>query len=110
LDIMQPTHPPSQQDIALIEQIIGAHTRDVVSAGGGHPTDEPIFVFGLPRSGTTLLEQMLASHARVSPGGELPAFLFVLTQALEAGATGMPADVVGAALRLDAAELGRGVS
>ena len=32
----------------------------------------PIFILGLPRSGSTLLEQMLARHPRISAGGELP--------------------------------------
>lgn len=32
---------------------------------------QPIFVCGFPRSGTTLLEQILSSHAQVLPGGEL---------------------------------------
>jgi Flp pilus assembly protein TadD len=35
---------------------------------------QPIFIMGLPRSGTTLVEQVLASHSRVTHGGEL-AFL-----------------------------------
>jgi tetratricopeptide (TPR) repeat protein len=34
-------------------------------------TRRPIFVTGLPRSGTTLVEQILASHSEVSDGGEL---------------------------------------
>ncbi len=33
--------------------------------------DLPIFVTGLPRSGTTLVEQILVSHSRVSGGGEM---------------------------------------
>lgn len=32
----------------------------------------PIFILGLPRSGSTLLEQMLARHPKISAGGELP--------------------------------------
>jgi len=40
-------------------------------AGAGFPTRRPVFVFGLPRSGTTLVEQILASHRRVHGGGEL---------------------------------------
>ena len=34
-------------------------------------TRRPVFVFGLPRSGTTLVEQVLASHSRVHGAGEL---------------------------------------
>ncbi|WP_305968672.1 MULTISPECIES: tetratricopeptide repeat-containing sulfotransferase family protein [unclassified Mameliella] len=36
---------------------------------------EPIFVCGMPRSGTTLMEQMLSRHPEVQAGGELPAAL-----------------------------------
>ena len=39
--------------------------------GAGHDTDRPVFVFGMPRSGTTLVEQVLASHTRVHGAGEL---------------------------------------
>jgi tetratricopeptide (TPR) repeat protein len=40
-------------------------------SGAGDQTRLPIFVFGLPRSGTTLVEQVLASHSRVHGAGEL---------------------------------------
>jgi tetratricopeptide (TPR) repeat protein len=47
--------------------------RDFVArvAGGGLPTRRPVFVFGLARSGTTLIEQVLASHPQVHGAGEL---------------------------------------
>ncbi len=35
-------------------------------------TPQPIFVLGFPRSGTTLVEQTLSSHPRISAGDELP--------------------------------------
>jgi tetratricopeptide (TPR) repeat protein len=40
--------------------------------GGGDPSSKPLFVIGMPRSGTTLVEQILASHPLVHGAGELP--------------------------------------
>ena len=40
-------------------------------AGQGVPDRDPIFIVGLPRSGSTLLEQILASHSRVDGTQEL---------------------------------------
>jgi tetratricopeptide (TPR) repeat protein len=40
--------------------------------GSGHPSNAPIFIVGLPRSGSTLVEQILASHSRVEGTMELP--------------------------------------
>ena len=42
------------------------------SAGVRRDVPQPIFILGFPRSGTTLTEQVLASHSRVRAGGELP--------------------------------------
>lgn len=41
-------------------------------AGQGAPDPDPIFIVGLPRSGSTLLEQILASHSEVDGTMELP--------------------------------------
>ena len=41
-------------------------------AGWGLPDPDPIFIVGLPRSGSTLLEQILASHSQVEGTQELP--------------------------------------
>jgi tetratricopeptide (TPR) repeat protein len=40
-------------------------------AGSGAPAADPIFIVGLPRSGSTLLEQILASHSRIEGTHEL---------------------------------------
>ncbi|MFQ1702542.1 tetratricopeptide repeat-containing sulfotransferase family protein [Loktanella agnita] len=37
----------------------------------GSPSERPIFVVGMPRSGTTLTEQILASHPQIAGAGEL---------------------------------------
>jgi tetratricopeptide (TPR) repeat protein len=44
------------------------------ASGLGDPSDVPIFVVGMPRSGSTLVEQILASHSQVVGGGEIKAF------------------------------------
>ncbi|HSC18199.1 MAG TPA: sulfotransferase [Rhizomicrobium sp.] len=41
-------------------------------AGRGCPSKAPIFIVGMPRSGSTLLEQILSSHSAVEGLGELP--------------------------------------
>lgn len=41
-------------------------------SGGGDPSNAPIFIVGLPRSGSTLVEQILASHSLVEGTMELP--------------------------------------
>ncbi len=39
--------------------------------GEGDPSDAPVFVVGMPRGGSSLIEQILASHPRVHGAGEL---------------------------------------
>lgn len=53
---------------------IGRFTPEFIArhAGEGDPSGRPIFVLGLPRSGTTLVEQILSSHPQVEGAGELP--------------------------------------
>lgn len=41
-------------------------------AGQGDPAADPIFIVGLPRAGSTLIEQILASHSQVEGTAELP--------------------------------------
>jgi tetratricopeptide (TPR) repeat protein len=44
-------------------------------SGAGDPSHAPIFIVGLPRSGSTLIEQILASHSQVDGTMELPNIL-----------------------------------
>jgi tetratricopeptide (TPR) repeat protein len=48
------------------------------------PADPVLFVTGLPRSGTTLVETILAAHPQVSAGGEMPYLSRALAPAMEA--------------------------
>jgi tetratricopeptide (TPR) repeat protein len=56
----------------------------------GSPSDMPIFVVGMMRSGTTLIEQILASHPAVYAGGELEFFRGVSAQLPERLGGGRP--------------------
>lgn len=56
-----------------VQATMALYTRSFAQnvCGSGPPSRRPIFVVGMPRSGTTLLEQMLASHPQVYGAGEL---------------------------------------
>jgi tetratricopeptide (TPR) repeat protein len=56
------------------QQQIEVCTRELFASrqGWGNPSPDPIFIIGLPRSGSTLLEQILASHSQVEGTQELP--------------------------------------
>ena len=56
------------------DQIIDTITPEFLEANREHgcPAPDPIFIVGLPRSGSTLIEQILASHSHVDGTLELP--------------------------------------
>jgi len=66
-------YDPVQTEV-INDRIIAVFNRDFLAqhAGSGHPDPAPIFVVGLPRSGSTLIEQILASHPMVDATFELP--------------------------------------
>ena len=57
----------------FVDGIIDAFTPDLFDrlAGAGLETTRPVFIVGMPRSGTTLIEQILASHPEVHGAGEI---------------------------------------
>ncbi|HEX4239980.1 MAG TPA: sulfotransferase [Steroidobacteraceae bacterium] len=56
------------------------HTFFAARRGGGNPSAAPIFIVGLPRSGSTLVEQILASHPQVEGTMELPNIITITHQ------------------------------
>ncbi len=57
----------------IFREIAAAFTPALMEAkrGAGHPSEVPVFIVGMPRSGTSLVEQILASHPSVFGAGEL---------------------------------------
>jgi tetratricopeptide (TPR) repeat protein len=55
---------------ALIDALGPTRFTDAASAGSSD--NSPIFIIGMPRSGTTLLERILSQHSQIDAGGELP--------------------------------------
>ena len=76
--------------------------------GSGDPSSAPIFIVGLPRSGSTLIEQILASHSQVEGTMELPNILNMVGQFDDVAASrdGYP-ETVGRASAAQLAALGR---
>jgi tetratricopeptide (TPR) repeat protein len=72
----QHLHYQEAQTIGRLRRIREVFTPALMRRrqGAGDPTRRPIFIVGMPRSGSTLVEQILASHPSVFAAGEMPAF------------------------------------
>src|ERR1700694_657358 len=75
-------------EIAEIDRIIQTHTRSWIDAApSGYSDAAPVFVAGLPRTGTTLVERIIASHSAMSSVGETGAFAAEMSRAMKASPT-----------------------
>ena len=70
-------------DVRRLAAIGEAFTPELMRrlAGAGDPSDLPVFVVGMPRSGTTLVEQVLATHPQIFGAGELAVLKGVVERA-----------------------------
>lgn len=67
--------PHSQEDIERrVDDNIAFFNKEFLAsrAGSGATDPDPIFIVGMPRAGSTLVEQILSSHAQVEGTAELP--------------------------------------
>jgi tetratricopeptide (TPR) repeat protein len=65
-----------EKSLARIDRVRTVFTPELMraKAGLGDPSSVPVFILGMPRSGSTLVEQILASHPDVFAAGELDDF------------------------------------
>ncbi|WP_169742311.1 tetratricopeptide repeat-containing sulfotransferase family protein [Arenimonas metalli] len=93
----------------VIEGLRGIYTRDAMARPTpGHDEEGAIFIVGMPRTGTTLAERMLASHREVGSAGELMDFGQLLAGAAQQAQQAHPhLSLAEASLSIDFAALGR---
>lgn len=85
-----------------------AMVNDGVSAQDGHADAAPIFIVGMPRTGTTLVDRILSGHSAVTSAGELADFGLSLKQLVGTPSNYvLDADTLEAARRVNPGELGR---
>ena len=81
----------------------------LTGSGAGCQSREPIFIVGMPRTGTTLVERILSSHPSVFSAGELTNFGLVLKRAAGTSSNRvLDAETLDACARCDLAAVGSG--
>jgi tetratricopeptide (TPR) repeat protein len=99
-----------QRDLDSIASVREVYNKDVFDGHiHGHVNAEPIFVIGMPRTGTTLVERILGNHSVVTSAGELRTFSTELVkhcQKLGGEKPNAPADLVSLSLGVNFEELG----
>ncbi len=80
----------------LVDRLLAAFHRDRMAAlpRAAHGDERPVFIVGMPRSGTSLVEQILASHPEVHGAGEL-VDLGLLALSTARGAVEYPESIAG---------------
>ena len=101
-------------DLAIIDNVIAICNKDWLEAGRitdpqTYPDKTPIFIVGLPRTGTTLTERIISSHSRVGSLGETQFMQMAIRR--ESGIKSIKnisADMIGAAAARDIELIGKG--
>jgi tetratricopeptide (TPR) repeat protein len=97
------------EDLNTFMTLQEVFTADALcKAGKGFESDEPIFILGLPRTGSTLVERIISSHSAVYAAGELRYFAeAMMEQIRKLGRVADRADLVRKSLDVDMHEVGR---
>ncbi len=99
-------HDPAA-DLSAMTAIKATYTASYVAKNDGYHSAEPIFIVGLPRTGTTLVERILGSHSDVFAAGELNNFAESLSAQVAPLQPSDRQDFIRKAAEVDSAVLGR---
>jgi tetratricopeptide (TPR) repeat protein len=105
-----------ETDVATVGWIIDAYPADTrrsehTARGEDAASDAPVFIVGLPRSGSTLVDRILGSHSKVHSAGELDHFALAIVDAARRASGGAQLsrrELIARSADLDFAALGRG--
>jgi len=105
----QTLHYDIEPELLTMQLLEECHNPAALAAGGGGiDSAEPIFIVGLPRTGSTLVERILSSHSAIYAAGELLHFSAAMTEEMrKAGPLENCADPVQRSIEADAAAIGR---
>jgi tetratricopeptide (TPR) repeat protein len=97
-------------DVATVDWIIDAFAAAPAQTAANACADAPIFIVGLPRSGSTLVDRILGSHSQLHSAGELKCLALAIVDAVRRQSPGAPLSrrqLVAGSASLDFAALGR---
>lgn len=85
----------TEEATQFFSDIVRTFDRETIARlrGAGNSSQLPIFVLGMPRSGTTLCEQIIASHPDVYGAGELPDLLAIATREVAGSGARFPDNI-----------------
>ena len=98
-------------DVRAMQNVMAHYSAEAMRAlRGGDETEGPIFIVGMPRTGTTLVERILGSHSLVASVGEavdFPEEMAASARAAHARLGLTDPDLLRASLQMDFGQLGR---
>ncbi len=100
-------------DLATVDWIIEsfpAGAQRAAPSAAVAPADAPVFIVGLPRAGSTLVERILGSHSALTAAGELRDLALAVVEAARrqgGGKAQSRRELIAASAQLDPADLGR---
>lgn len=94
-------------DLAVFEALQKQFHHHNLTQAENNPAG-PIFVVGMPRSGTTLVERLISNHSEVATAGELPNFALIVNSLLGKKSSRLiDVDTVSQTAKLDFGKLGK---